>query len=238
MSNFKLKKSEFMNLDLNKKTINEAIEDMNNDLEDQPGLEMAPDEETPIDAPMDMPVDQTAGGVAMPTVEMEPNMGGSNLKKLDPMTIGELTARLKDEYTAHYFYTNAANWCRDANYKKATAFFEAEALTELQHAKGLMDYMTDFNIIPTIPVTDTNQRFMGLVEIIEKAYGIELDLMNKYNESSAKLFTSDLTTFDFLQGYREIQKESVVEYNDLLNALELVDKNDKFQVLYFEQTYL
>ena len=149
MSNFKLKKSEFMNLDLNKKTINEAIEDMNGNLEGQPGLEMAPDEETPIDAPMDMPVDQTAGGAAMPTVEMEPNMGGSNLKKLDPMTIGELTARLKDEYTAHYFYTNAANWCRDANYKKATAFFEAEALSELGHAKGLMDYMTDFNIIKT-----------------------------------------------------------------------------------------
>ena len=79
---------------------------------------------------------------------------------------------------------------------------------------------------------------MGLVGIIEKAYGIELDLMDKYNGSSAKLFTSDLTTFDFLQGYREIQKESVVEDNDLLNALELVDKNDKFQVLYFEQTYM
>ena len=62
--------------------------------------------------------------------------------------------------------------------------------------------------------------------------------MDKYNASSAKLFTSDLTTFDFLQVYRTGQKESVVEYNDLLNALELVDKNDKFQVLYFEQTYM
>jgi ferritin len=56
--------------------------------------------------------------------------------------------------------------------------------------------------------------------------------------TSSKLFASDLTTFDFLQEYRTGQKESVVEYNDLLNALELVDKNDKFQVLYFEQTYL
>ena len=239
MSNFKFKKSEFMDLNLNKKSLNEAIGDLDNpiDLENPEGID-APPMDVAIDAPMDMPVDQTGGGVGMPTIEMEPVMGESNLRKLSPETIGELTARLKDEYTAHYFYTNAANWCRDANYKKATAFFEAEALTELGHAKGLMDYMTDFNIIPTIPVTDTNQRFMGLVEVIEKAYGIELDLMDKYNGSSAKLFASDLTTFDFLQGYREIQKESVVEYNDLLNALELVDKNDKFQLLYFEQTYL
>jgi ferritin len=228
-SSFIFKKEEFKRLGLQK--LKEGIEDMDNNSPE--GID-AP----PVDATMDMPVDQTGGGAGMPTIEMEPSMGASNLKKLDPETIGELTARLKDEYTAHYFYTNAANWCRDANYKKATAFFEGEALTELSHAKGLMDYMTDFNIIPTIPQTDTNQRFNGLVEIIEKAYGIELDLLNKYNSSSAKLFVSDLTTFDFLQGYREIQKESVVEYNDLLNALELVDKNDKFQVLYFEQTYL
>jgi len=226
MSNFKFKKSEFMDLNLNKKSLNEAIEDL--DINNPEGID-APPVDAVIDEPMDMPVDQTAGGAGMPTIEMEPSMGGSNLRKLNPETIGEL---------AHYFYANAANWCRDANYKKATAFFEAEALTELEHAKGLMDYMTDFNIIPTIPVTDTNQRFTGLVEIIEKAYAIELDLMDKYNMSSAKLFGTDLTTFDFLQVYRTGQKESVVEYNDLLNALELVDKNNKFEVLYFEQTYL
>ena len=35
--------------------------------------------------------------------------------------------RIGDEYTAHYFYRNAANWCRNANYKKATAFFAKES---------------------------------------------------------------------------------------------------------------
>jgi len=66
---------------------------------------------------------------------------------------------------------------------------------------------------------------------------MEYSLMDAYNKSSSTLFTSDLTTFDFLQGYRTIQKEAVIEYSDLLNALMLVDHNDKFQVLYFEQTY-
>ena len=31
--------------------------------------------------------------------------------------------------------------------------------------------------------------------------------------------------------------EAVGEYSDLLNALNLVDSNNKFEVLYFEQTY-
>ena len=66
---------------------------------------------------------------------------------------------------------------------------------------------------------------------------MELGLLKSYNQSSSQIFTTDLTTFDFLQEYRELQKSAVIEYSDLLNALLLVDYNDKFQILYFEQTY-
>jgi hypothetical protein len=76
--------------------------------------------------------------------------------KLNDKAISILTDRIRDEYTAHYFYRSAANWCKNVNYKKAAEFFENEA---------------------------------------------------------------------------------VIEYSDLLNALILVNHEDKFQVLYFEQTY-
>jgi ferritin len=66
---------------------------------------------------------------------------------------------------------------------------------------------------------------------------MELDLMKEYNKDSQSLFNDDITTFDFLTKYRKTQKEAVVEYNDLVNATNLIDKKDKFQVLYFEQTY-
>ena len=70
MSNFKLKKSEFMDLNLNKKSINEAIEDIDNN--DPEGVEGSEGIDAPlVDAPMDMPVDQTAGGAGVPTIEME-----------------------------------------------------------------------------------------------------------------------------------------------------------------------
>jgi hypothetical protein len=66
---------------------------------------------------------------------------------------------------------------------------------------------------------------------------MELGLMKAYNKDSQELFSEDITTFDFLTEFREIQKGAVVEYNDLINGSELVDTKDKFQVLYFEQTY-
>ena len=159
------------------------------------------------------------------------------LYKLDSKTIKILTDRIKDEYIAHYYYRAAANWCQDMNYKKAAEFFTAEAIDELTHAQGIQEYMTGFNIIPEIPQAPTKHSFDNLVDIVYGAYKIELALMKEYNKNSQDLFSTDITTYDFLKAYREFQKGAVVEYNDLINAIDLIDKTDKFQVLYFEQTY-
>ena len=163
--------------------------------------------------------------------------GDGKLYKLSSKTIKILTDRIKDEYTAHYFYRAATNWCRDKNYKKAAEFFSNEADDELTHAKKIQEYMTDFNIIPQIPQAPIDHKFYGLIEIVHGAYKMELGLMKAYNKDSQELFSEDITTFDFLTEFREIQKGAVVEYNDLINGSELVDTKDKFQVLYFEQTY-
>ena len=163
--------------------------------------------------------------------------GDDKLYKLSSKTIKILTDRIKDEYTAHYFYRAATNWCRDKNYKKAAEFFSNEADDELTHAKKIQEYMTDFNIIPQIPQAPIDHKFDGLIEIVHGAYKMELGLMKAYNKDSQELFSEDITTFDFLTEFREIQKGAVVEYNDLINGSELVDTKDKFQVLYFEQTY-
>ena len=162
---------------------------------------------------------------------------GLKIYKLSEKTINILTDRLKDEYGAHYYYRAAANWCNDANYKKAGVFFENEAKDELEHAAMLQKYMTDFNIIPVIPQAEIKHTFSGLIDIVNGAYKMELGLMMAYNKNSQDLFSEDITTFDVLTKLRKIQKGAVVEYNDLINGYELIDKNDKFQVLYFEQTY-
>ena len=55
-------------------------------------------------------------------------------RTLSPEVAELLMERLGDEYTAHYFYRNAANWCLDKGYMNAGAFFTAEAASELTHA--------------------------------------------------------------------------------------------------------
>lgn len=165
------------------------------------------------------------------------NSGKVKLYKLDDSVVKILTDRLKDEYTAHYYYRAATNWCQDMNYKKAAEFFKNESNDELTHAEKIQEYMTGFNIIPVIPQSPTKHSFDSLIDVINGAYKMELDLMKSYNKNSQDLFSEDITTFDFLTELREIQKGAVVEYNDLINASELVNMKDKFQVLYFEQTY-
>lgn len=165
------------------------------------------------------------------------------IKILKPINLPEevvntLNERIRDEYTAHYFYRNATNWCKDMNYEKAAKFFEDEANNELEHAKMLQDYITSWNVLPTIQQVDPGKpTFKNLVEIINSAYKLEYNLLVDYNETSSKLFNIDLTTFDFLQQFRTIQKDSVSEYSDLLNALELINVDNKFELLYFENNY-
>lgn len=169
--------------------------------------------------------------------DVEKVSGEPQLYKLSDKVVKFLNDRIKDEYYAHYLYRAAANWCHDMNYKKAAAFFDADAIKELEHAQDIEKYMTDFNILPTFTKTEQNHKFDDLIDIIYKAYEFELYLMKAYNKDSASVLTDDLTTFDFLQKYREIQKESVIEFNDLINASNLINKNNKFEVLYFENTY-
>jgi ferritin len=171
--------------------------------------------------------------------DVETQMEGGIVKpKVLPEVIEELlNDRIGDEYAAHYFYRNAANWCKNMNYKKAASFFDAEANSELEHAKGLQDYLTQWNLLPVIPQAPTTENFNGLVEIVGLAYEMEFDLFGKYSEAQKLSLNVHPATFNFIQGYVNIQNDAVAEYSDLLNAITLVNHENKFEVLYFEQTY-
>lgn len=164
------------------------------------------------------------------------------LKLIKPNTLPDdvidlLNERIGDEYKAYFFYRNAANWCKGVNYNKASDFFEKEAENELVHSKGLQDYLSKWNTYPTIPSAPTTQDFESLVDIINKAYEIEYTLLMKYSNDITQLMAKHPATFNFLQDYVDIQNDEVSEYSDLLNALELVNLDNKLDVLYFEKNY-
>ena len=159
--------------------------------------------------------------------------------ELDKKVVNLLGERIADEYTAFYFYRSATNWCDDAGYKKAAEYFKAESANELTHAEGLEKYITDWNC--TAPLPDRSKpelEFKGLVDIIEKAYNMEYGLYEGYESASKSLLDmEDYCTFDLLQKYRTIQRESVAEYSDFLNKLALIDPTNKFELFYFENKH-
>lgn len=148
-----------------------------------------------------------------------------------------LNSRLVDEYSAYYFYLNASNWCNGKGYTKAGSFFEKESGHELDHAKKLQNYLVDWNLEPKLPKVETQFKFTSLVEIINGAYKLEFELLQKYSEDTKKLILKDINSFNFIQQFLTIQNDSVKEFSDLLNVLELIDYEDKFQLSYFENNY-
>jgi len=147
-----------------------------------------------------------------------------------------LNERINDEYAAHYYYRQVANYCENVGYLKAAEYFKGEAADELTHSEGVQKYLTDWNIQPILSPVEPPQKVTGLVDAIEKAYKMEYDLYEAYEEISMDIFKkNDLCTFDFLQQYRTIQRLAVAEYSTFLNQLETIDQTDKNWVYEFEK---
>ena len=66
---------------------------------------------------------------------------------------------------------------------------------------------------------------------------MELGLFDKYSADQITVDTKHAATFNFLQGYVDIQNDSIAEYSDLLNALQLINVENPLDVLYFENEY-
>lgn len=157
-------------------------------------------------------------------------------KKLEPEVVSILLPRLSDEFTAFYFYRSAGNWCENAGYKNAAKYFYAESASELEHAKGIEKYLTDYNVTPNLPAIDKPVlKFEGLVDVVNQAYELEYELYENYEKDANKLMKIDICTFALAQKYLAIQLESIAEYSTFLNELELIDKTNKFQVFYWEK---
>ena len=73
-------------------------------------------------------------------------------------------------------------------------------------------------------------------KVIFKAYDIEYKLYEDYENDSVKIFElGDICTFDLLQFFRGVQTKSVAEYSDMINMLEGVNLNSKFELLMLEK---
>lgn len=119
---------------------------------------------------------------------------------------------------------------------KAADYFKAESDEELGHARGIQDYLTDWNITVDLPVIKAPKvDFASLLDAIETAYKTEYELYELYEDTSMKIFKmGEICTFDFLQQYRKNQTDAVFAYSDMLNKLEGTELT-KFELLVLEE---
>jgi len=156
--------------------------------------------------------------------------------KLEANVVALLTEKISSEMDAFYFYRSADNWLNETGYLFASQFFKAESADELEHAKGLEEYIVSWNVIPNLPnIEKPVLKFSGLVDIIEQAYEMEYALYEAYEKTAKEMFSADLCTFALMQKYLGFQLKAVAEYSDFLNQIDLIDKNDKLSVMLLEQ---
>ena len=179
--------------------------------------------------------------ISLPTSTIQPVVSEQSKvllpKTLSPEIVKIFNDALSEEYTAHYFYRGAANWCKGVAYFKAAAFFAAEAAAELEHAEKLQTYLVDWNCTPELPSVKFSGKFDSLIDVVNKSYAIEYQLGDKYMSWTSQVFDKHLMTFNFLQGFVDIQNESIAEMSDKLNAAQLIDVSSKLDLLHYEERY-
>jgi hypothetical protein len=197
MSNFKFKKSEFMDLNMNKKAINEVIEDINNNgpdgIDAPEGMDMPP-MDAPIDAPMDMPVDQTAGGAGVPTIEMEP-INTDFLKLVSCLFHSSTQVHIFHLQTKSYSEHNALN----------TYYDEIVGLTDglIESFQGKYDILKGYENFPLYDYKDNAQIVIHFKQLLDKVDTLRASVSNdsylqNQIDNVVELITSTLYKLRFL----------------------------------------
>lgn len=142
--------------------------------------------------------------------------------------------RIKNEYEAHYFYTNSGNYFANAGFDKLAEFCRKEAADELTHAMILQDYLNDWGVSYVVPVIELGAKITGVQDFLNKAYGTyEVPLYKAYDANCGIAFNVDKSAFALFQKMVDIQYESVAEYKTYLDKLALYG-TDKLSIKIFE----
>lgn len=138
--------------------------------------------------------------------------------KLNPIAVKILNARIVDEQYARYFYESAAAWCRKNGFDNAEKYFTQEAESENEHRKKITDHLSDWSeTIDYKAIQKPFFEFTGIKDILSKTLDIESGLLEVYEADAKEVFPACQATYKLIQEFIQIQNDSVIEANNLLN---------------------
>lgn len=144
--------------------------------------------------------------------------------------------RLKDEYTAFYFYRAAATWCTLNGYFNAARYYDKEAESEQSHAQVLIEYLRDWGCKIKMPALAVAQDFESFADTIYGQRDIETELYKQYDMNAREAFRIDMSAFEIFSRFVDIQRAAVAESRNICDRLAQIDLNDGDAVMLFEQT--
>lgn len=126
-------------------------------------------------------------------------------------------------------YEHFANIARMKGLYGAEKFFLNEAKDENKHFQKLAKFMNDMGVLITMPaLEEQNEEIETIDELFEKAYDMELNLLEYYESIEEELpGRFENIILEMIQ----IQVKSVGEYGDLLARLSIVGDD----ILVFDQ---
>lgn len=142
--------------------------------------------------------------------------------------ISKLNYRIQQEEMSSRIYFGMANWLEFIGYTGAAKLWNKYSEEEKGHAKIVVDYLLDLNILPNTPELEEPQtEFKSLEQIIALSYKHEVDITNQCKELASISFKEgDFMTFVLAQKFVTEQVEELKKTQLWIDKLSLFG-NDK-----------
>lgn len=144
--------------------------------------------------------------------------------------IDRLTSRINDEWKAVQFYQSAQMAFARMNYDVIASFCEGEMKDELEHAKRLQDFLSDYDVYVTRDNVELNHNFTDPKDFVQQALEIESALEDAYNDDFIALEQYP-NVQNLLLGFLTIQTDSVREYLNKQRKLSTLTSEFEFRTL-------
>ena len=136
--------------------------------------------------------------------------------------ISKLNYRIQQEEMSSRIYFGMANWLEFMGYTGAAKLWRKYS-EEKGHAKIVVDYLLDLNILPNISELEKPQtEFKSLEQIIALSYKHEVDITNQCKELASLSFKEgDFMTFNLAQKFVTEQVEELKKTQLWIDKLSL-----------------
>jgi hypothetical protein len=159
------------------------------------------------------------------------------MDKMPQQAADLLLPLLLDEDNANYFFQSARVWARGTGYEGAERKFKCYAKKHKHHSKCIQNIFADWGGEIKWPAIPAPAAYFpgGLPDAITDAAKVEDELMTKYDKAARGIMEISLGIFDDVNKLRKCATDNALEFAELVEKMELIDKTNRLSLFYFDR---